>query len=69
MSKFDSMNHAELRAYVLAHREDEEAWEAFRRTLKDNPNVIVVRPDLDEAGWNRAEQLIKERAQGLEPPQ
>ncbi len=69
MSKFDSMNHAELRSYVLAHREDEEAWEAFRRTLRDNPNVIVVRPDLDEAGWNRAEQLIKERAQGSESPQ
>lgn len=63
MSKFDSMNHAELRSYVLAHREDEEAWAAFRKTLSDNPNVIVVRPDLDEAGWNRTEQLIKERVQ------
>ena len=66
MTKFDSMNHAQLRAYVLAHREDEEAWVAFRKTLKDNPNVIVVRPDLDEAGWAQAEQLIKERSQGDE---
>lgn len=29
MSKFDSMNHNQLRAYVLAHREDEEACLAF----------------------------------------
>lgn len=62
MSKFDSMNYAQLRAYVLAHREDEEAWVAFRRTFKDNPNVIVIRPDLDEAGWAEVEQDIKERS-------
>lgn len=62
MSKFDSMDHAQLRAYVLAHREDEEAWEAFRKTLKDNPNVIRVNPNLDEAGWAQVEQLIKKKS-------
>lgn len=51
MSKFDAMDHAQLKTYVLAHREDEEAWEAFRQTLRNNPNVIVVHPDLDEKGW------------------
>ncbi len=60
MSKFDSMNHAQLRAYVLAHREDKEAWEAFRRTFKDNPNVIIVPPDLDETGWAKVEASIKQ---------
>ena len=60
MSKFDSMNHVQLRAYVLAHREDEEAWEAFRRTFKDNPNVIIVPPDLNETGWAKVEASIKE---------
>lgn len=63
MSKFDSMDHSQLRTYVLAHRDDEEAWFAFRKTLKNNPNVIRVNPDLDEAGWLMVEQRIIERAE------
>ena len=62
MSKFNSMDHATLRAYVLANREDEEAWSAFRKTLKNNPNVIRVLPNLDEAGWATIEELIKKRS-------
>lgn len=51
MSKFNCMNHAQLRAYVLVHREDEEACLAFLTRFKDNPNVIIIPPNLDEAGW------------------
>ncbi len=63
MSNFEQMTNAELRAYVLSHREDEQAWEIFTQRLEDDPTVIRVPPNLDEAGWKRIEQLIKERAQ------
>ncbi len=63
MSNFEQMTNAELRAYVLSHREDEQAWEIFTQRLEDDPTVIRVPPNLDEAGWKRVEQLIKERAQ------
>lgn len=63
MFDFKSMSRTELRAYVLAHREDVEAWAVFSDGLKDDPNVIWVSPDLDEAGWKEMEKLIKARAE------
>ena len=61
MSKFDQMSNTELRAYVLSHREDEEAWDVFSQRLEYDPNVIRVLPDLDETGWAKVKQLIAER--------
>jgi hypothetical protein len=63
MNNFNQMSNTELRAYVLSHREDEEAWEIFTKRLEDDPTVIRVPPSLDEAGWQKVEQLIKERSQ------
>lgn len=62
-SDFSSMTMTELRAYVLAHREDEVAWDAFSDRMETDPNVIWVSPDLDEAGWKEMEKLIKARAE------
>ena len=64
MSNFNQMSNAELRAYVLSHRQDEQAWDVYIERLKDDPTVIRIPPNLDEAGWSKAEQLIKERTQG-----
>lgn len=61
MSNFDQMSNTELRAYVLSHREDEEAWDVFSQRLEYDPNVIRVLPDLDETGWAKVKQLIEER--------
>lgn len=63
MNKFDQMSNTELRAYVLSHREDEQAWDIYVERLKDDPTVIRIPPSLDEAGWTKVEQLIKERTQ------
>ena len=64
MSKFEQMSDTELRAYVLANREDEQAWDIYVERLEDDPTVIRIPPSLDEAGWAKVEQLIKERSQG-----
>lgn len=64
MNNFDSMTNAELRTYVLTHREDEQAWSAYRERLKTDPTVIRVSPDLDAEGWNQVEQTIRKAEQG-----
>lgn len=65
MSDFEQMSNTELRAYVLSHREDSTAWDIYVERLKDDPSVIRIPPNLDEAGWVKVEQMIKEQAQGL----
>jgi len=64
MSNFEQMSNTELRAYVLSHREDSQAWDIYVERLKDDPTVIRIPPNLDEAGWTKALQVITERAQG-----
>lgn len=39
---FNTMNRAELRAYVLSHREDSDAWSAFVDLLHSQPPRAVV---------------------------
>ena len=68
MNDFNSMSKTELRAYVLTHREDQEAWDIFSERLKDDPTVIRVPPNLDEAGWAKVEKLIETRAQTEHTP-
>ena len=47
---FATMNAIELRAYVLEHREDEEALHAYLDKLHvENPNSRVYRPEDDVA--------------------
>lgn len=68
MNKFVAMNNSQLRAYVLAHRQDEEAWAVFRDRIQVDPNTIRVMPDLDEAGWVQVEQKILDQAQRRDLP-
>lgn len=43
---FATMTTSELRAYVLAHREDEGALQAYLDKLhSENPNPRVYKPD------------------------
>ncbi|QZZ22764.1 hypothetical protein J5X98_10620 [Leptothermofonsia sichuanensis E412] len=47
---FATMTALELRAYVLAHRDDEEALQAYLDKLHiENPNSRVYKPDDDVA--------------------
>jgi hypothetical protein len=64
MNDFNSLSKTELRAYVLSHRQDEQAWDVYMERLKDDPTVIRIPPNLNKAGWTRVEQLIKSHAQG-----
>ncbi|WP_373541532.1 hypothetical protein [Chamaesiphon sp.] len=45
MSKpnFQAMTLNELRRYVLAHREDKEAWDEF--AARPRPNAVIVSAD------------------------
>ncbi len=68
MTNFNQMSNTELRAYVLSHREDEQAWDIYMERMKDDPTLISIPANLDEAGWAKAEQLIKQRAEGENSP-
>lgn len=48
---FVAMTALELRAYVLAHREDDEALQAYLDKLhREQPKSRVYQPDDDVAG-------------------
>ena len=51
MNDFNSLSKTELRAYVLSHRQDEQAWNIYMERLKDDPTVIRIPANLNEAGW------------------
>ncbi len=40
---FQAMTLNELRRYVLAHREDKEAWDEF--AARPRPNAVIVSAD------------------------
>jgi hypothetical protein len=52
---FSVMTKAQLRAYVLEHREDREAFEALADRIYDNPNPQWYQPEDTE----RVFDLIK----------
>lgn len=51
---FQQMNKNELRAYVLAHREDIEAFQAYADKLKQQPGIPIT-------SMEQLEQLIREK--------
>jgi hypothetical protein len=59
MSKlnFQAMNLTELRQYVLAHRDNREAWDEF--AARPRPNAIMVPADTP---MEEQERIIKELA-------
>ncbi len=57
MSKlnFQAMNLTELRRYVLAHRDNREAWDEF--AARPRPNAVMVPADTP---IEEQERIIKE---------
>ncbi len=58
---FQKMSRKELRTYVLAHREDDEALRIYMERLHNEPGVIRQTGGLNEEDLNQLEQLIKKR--------
>ena len=52
---FQAMNLNELRQYVLAHRDDKEAWDEF--AARPRPNAVIVTADTPV---EEQERIIKE---------
>lgn len=57
MSKpnFQAMNLAELRQYVLAHRDNRDAWDEF--AARPRPNAVMVTAD---TAVKEQERIFKE---------
>jgi hypothetical protein len=57
MSKhnFQAMNLNDLRRYVLAHRDDKEAWDEFAARPRPNAVMVPVDTQIEEQ-----ERIIKE---------
>jgi hypothetical protein len=54
-SNFQEMTLNELRRYVLAHRDDKEAWDEF--AARPRPNAVMVSADTPV---EEQERIIKE---------
>ncbi|MEB3341065.1 DUF6887 family protein [Okeania sp.] len=46
-TNFQTMNESELRSYVLAHRDNTEAFSALANRLKSKPGRKLSEGDLD----------------------
>lgn len=61
---FEKMPRAELKAYVLAHREDAEALRVLMS--RRNPNAKRYKfPDTEE-GWQQMEEVFRQKIEGRE---
>jgi hypothetical protein len=58
---FYNMSRKELRNYVLAHREEEEALRIYMDRLHNEPNVIRKIGGLNEEDLNELEQMLQKR--------
>lgn len=45
LSNFSSMTDAELRTYILKHREDKEALYAYVDRMSNRPPVAIIEPE------------------------
>ena len=64
---FDKMIRAELKAYVLAHRDDDEAFHAFlsKPVIRSGPYPAP----LDEEGVKIMEEAFRKKIQEIENSQ
>jgi hypothetical protein len=60
-SKFEGMSRQELRAYMLKHREDEEAFQVYLDQVMAEPGEIYPAPKTIEDLSNFPELLEKNR--------
>lgn len=59
------MTRKELRAYVLSHRDDEEALHLYMDRLHNDPDVIQHTGDFDPDGNIRLQELIQQQSSEL----
>ena len=45
MNNFDEMTDAQLRAYVLNHRQDTTAFHAYVDRMQQRPPIAVIEPE------------------------
>ena len=62
---FKQMTKGELKSYVLAHREDEEAIHELFIT-RSNPNAKLYPAPLDEESIRIGEEAIRQKIQEIE---
>ena len=61
-SDFSVMTEQELRAYVLSHREDKVAFEAYLDKVRQRPPIAVIEPEeWSEEKMQEVLNLIKRR--------
>ncbi len=60
-SKFEAMNRQELRAYILEHREDEEAFQLYLDQVIAEPGEIYPAPKKIEDLSNFPQLLPKNK--------
>lgn len=58
---FSTMTDAELRAYVLAHRQDQEAFHAYIDQMHQRPPITTIEPE--EWSEDRMHQILDEIGQ------
>ncbi len=66
MSKpdFSVMSEQELRAYVLSHRQDKAAFEAYLDKVHERPPIAVIEPeDWSEERMQQVLDEIKRRSE------
>lgn len=68
MSNFSSMSRKDLRAYVLSHRDDEEALRIYMDRLHNDPDIVRYTGACDQEGLAKLEQLIKDGAKNRDQP-
>jgi hypothetical protein len=60
-SNFNAMTEQELRAYVLSHREDKAAFEAYLDKVHERAPIAVIEPEeWSEERMQEALNLIKQ---------
>lgn len=65
---FKEMSRAELKTYVTAHRDDDEAWDAFFEKLSTerSPDTKWYPAPLDEESIRIGEEAMRQKIQEIE---
>jgi hypothetical protein len=61
-SNLEHMTRKDLRAYVLSHRDDEEALRLYMDRMQTDPDVVRHTGGFDQEGATHLEQLIQQQA-------
>lgn len=65
---FKEMSRQELKAYVMTHRDDNEAWDVFFEKLEQerSPDTKWYPAPLDEESIRIGEEAIRQKIQEIE---